>query len=121
MLFSNPFVVLQGLGGAVLMQRCAGDQAAKDAELTAVKRRVEAALGAGLSEKRLADLISLAQFQMVSRDARAFRSPTVILSMRPQRSVTMRCAPACYPCSLSLHNPGLLILQPAMLHYLDAH
>ncbi len=59
-----------------------------------MRHRVEAALGAGLCEKRLADLISLAQYQMVSRDARTFRSPTVVLSMRPQRSVTMRCAAA---------------------------
>ncbi|CAL8463328.1 g2862 [Coccomyxa elongata] len=65
-------------------------QAAKEAELVAVRARIEAALGAGVSGKRLADLMSLAQFQMLSRDARAFRSPTVVLSMRPQRSVTMR-------------------------------
>ncbi len=68
-------------------------QAAKEAELAAVRARIEAALGAGVSGKRLADLMSLAQFQMLSRDARAFRSPTVVLSMRPQRSVTMRCVP----------------------------
>jgi len=67
-------------------------KAVKDAELAAVKARIEAALGAGVAEKRLADLMSLAQFQMLSRDARAFRSPTFVLSMRPQRSVTMRCA-----------------------------
>lgn len=68
-------------------------QAAKEAELAAVRARIEAALGAGVSGKRLADLMSLAQFQMLSRDARAFRSPTVVLSMRPLRSVTMRCVP----------------------------
>lgn len=67
-------------------------KAAKDAELAVVKARIEAVLGAGVAEKRLADLMSLAQFQMLSRDARAFRSPTFVLSMRPQRSVTMRCA-----------------------------
>jgi hypothetical protein len=67
-------------------------QAAKEAELAAVRARIEASLGSGVSGKRLADLMSLAQFQMLSRDARAFRSPTVVLSMRPQRSVTMRCA-----------------------------
>ncbi|KAK9917488.1 hypothetical protein WJX75_004962 [Coccomyxa subellipsoidea] len=72
------------------IERFARMQAAKEAELAAVRARIEASLGSGVSGKRLADLMSLAQFQMLSRDARAFRSPTVVLSMRPQRSVTMR-------------------------------
>ena len=73
---------------------CMRDQAAKDAELAAVRARVEGALGAGVPGKRLADLMRLAQWQMLSRDARAFRSPTHVLSMRPARSTTMRCARA---------------------------
>ena len=45
---------------------------------------MEGALGrAGVPGKRLADLMRLAQWQMLSRDARAFRSPTHVLSMRP--------------------------------------
>ncbi len=87
--------------------RIAGVQAAKEAELAAVRARIEASLGAGVSGKRLADLMSLAQFQMLSRDAHAFRSPTFVLSMRPQRSVTMRCATPCHSChsSLSFQDP----------------
>ena len=67
-------------------------QAANEAELAAIRSRIEAALGAGVNEKRIADLLSLAQFQMLSRDARVVRSPTVVLSMRPQRSTTLRYA-----------------------------
>lgn len=66
-------------------------QAANEAELAAIRSRIEAALGAGVNEKRIADLLSLAQFQMLSRDTRTTRSPTVVLSMRPQRSTTLRC------------------------------
>ena len=65
-------------------------QAANEAELAAIRSRIEAALGAGVNEKRIADLLSLAQFQMLSRDSRVVRSPTVVLSMRPQRSTTLR-------------------------------
>ena len=67
-------------------------QAANEAELAAIRSRIEAALGAGVNEKRIADLLSLAQFQMLSRDTRTIRSPTVVLSMRPQRSTTLRCS-----------------------------
>jgi hypothetical protein len=73
-------------------------QAAKEAELAAVRRRLEGALGPGASEKRLADLLRLAQYQMLSRDARAWRSPTHVLAMRPARSTTMRCAGVPSPC-----------------------
>ena len=66
-------------------------QAANEAELAAIRSRIETALGAGVNEKRIADLLSLAQFQMLSRDTRVVRSPTVVLSMRPQRSTTLRC------------------------------
>jgi hypothetical protein len=65
-------------------------QAANEAELAAIRSRIEVALGAGVNEKRIADLLSLAQFQMLSRDTRVVRSPTVLLSMRPQRSTTLR-------------------------------
>ena len=67
-------------------------QAANEAELAAIRSRIEVALGAGVNEKRIADLLSLAQFQMLSRDTRTVRSPTVVLSMRPQRSTTLRCS-----------------------------
>ena len=72
-------------------------QAANEAELAAIRSRIEAALGAGVSEKRIADLLSLAQFQMLSRDTRTVRSPTVVLSMRPQRSTTLRYTPRSTP------------------------
>ena len=81
-----------------------------------MRARIETALGAGVSGKRLADLMSLAQFQMLSRDARAFRSPTVVLSMRPLRSVTMRCFPPlqshlCFPEVIKLYFLGRLGLD----------
>ena len=76
-----------------LSSHVAPAQAANEAELAAIRSRIEAALGAGVGEKRIGDLLSLAQFQMLSRDARVVRSPTVVLSMRPQRSTTLRCAP----------------------------
>ena len=73
-----------------LLSHVAPVQAANEAELAAIRSRIEVALGAGVNEKRIADLLSLAQFQMLSRDTRVVRSPTVVLSMRPQRSTTLR-------------------------------
>ena len=73
-----------------LLSHVAPVQAANEAELAAIRSRIEVALGTGVNEKRIADLLSLAQFQMLSRDTRVVRSPTVVLSMRPQRSTTLR-------------------------------
>ena len=79
-----------------LLYHVAPMQAANEAELAAIRSRIEAALGVGVTEKRIADLLSLAQFQMLSRDTRVVRSPTVVLSMRPQRSTTLRYSTASF-------------------------
>lgn len=41
-----------------------------------------------VSERRVADLMRLAQFRMLGADAGSFRSPTHALSSRPRRAVT---------------------------------
>ena len=39
-----------------------------------------------VSERRIADLMRLAQFRMLGADAGSFRSPTLALSSRPRMS-----------------------------------
>ena len=43
-----------------------------------------------VDEQRLQDLIKLAQYKMLSRDTRCWRSPTMVLAMRPKRTDTLR-------------------------------
>ena len=61
-----------------------------------MRARISAALGGRVGEKRLSDLAHLAQLQMLGgRDVQAWRSPTLVLARRPQRSTTMRCVSLC--------------------------
>ncbi|KAK9845785.1 hypothetical protein WJX81_002291 [Elliptochloris bilobata] len=60
-------------------------QAARAAEAEAVRERIAAALGTRVSDRKLGDLMRLAYFQMLGREARAWRSPTAILARRPLR------------------------------------
>lgn len=54
-----------------------------------------------VDEQRLQDLIKLAQYKMLSRDTRCWRSPTMVLAMRPKRTDTLRWA------TLRLHNTNI--------------
>eukprot|EP00884_Botryococcus_braunii_P012486 jgi/Botrbrau1/21238/Bobra.39_2s0036.1 len=63
---------------------------AQRAELDAIRDRLVAKFGDDISEKRMQDLLKLAHYKMLSREIRLWRSPTSVLAMRPQRSVTMR-------------------------------
>ena len=60
-------------------------QAARAAEAEAVRERIASALGTRVSDRKLGDLMRLAHFQMLGREARAWRSPTAILARRPLR------------------------------------
>lgn len=62
-----------------------GGQAARAAEAEAVRERIASALGTRVSDRKLGDLMRLAHFQMLGREARAWRSPTAILARRPLR------------------------------------
>ncbi|KAL3135393.1 hypothetical protein ABBQ32_007577 [Trebouxia sp. C0010 RCD-2024] len=59
-------------------------------DLAALQEQVIAKLGRQVDEQRLQDLIKLAQYKMLSRDTRSWRSPTTVLAMRPKRTDTMR-------------------------------
>ncbi|KAL3131311.1 hypothetical protein ABBQ38_000603 [Trebouxia sp. C0009 RCD-2024] len=59
-------------------------------DLAALQQQVIAKLGRQVDEQRLQDLIKLAQYKMLSRDTRSWRSPTTVLTMRPKRTDTMR-------------------------------
>ncbi|KAK9815279.1 hypothetical protein WJX72_000998 [[Myrmecia] bisecta] len=61
-----------------------------NAEMAVIQQRITKQLGYQISERRMADLIKLAQYKMLSRDPKTFRSPTMVLAMRPKRSDTMR-------------------------------
>lgn len=74
-------VTAEGLTSASLV----GGQAARAAEAEAVRERIASALGTRVSERKLGDLMRLAHFQMLGREARAWRSPTAILARRPLR------------------------------------
>ncbi|DBA84719.1 hypothetical protein WJX77_004824 [Trebouxia sp. C0004] len=59
-------------------------------DLAALQNQVIAKLGRQVDEQRLQDLIKLAQYKMLSRDTRSWRSPTMVLATRPKRTDTMR-------------------------------
>lgn len=59
-------------------------------DLAALQEQVFAKLGRQVDDQRLQDLIKLAQYKMLSRDTRSWRSPTMVLAMRPKRTETMR-------------------------------
>ncbi|DBA74772.1 TPA: hypothetical protein ACH3X2_009295 [Trebouxia sp. C0005] len=59
-------------------------------DLAALQNQVVAKLGRQVNEQRLQDLIKLAQYKMLSRDTRSWRSPTMVLATRPKRTDTMR-------------------------------
>jgi hypothetical protein len=81
----------ENIGGTHLGNLCALPlQKAQETELAAIRGRLIAKFGNEMTEKRLADLLKLAQFKMLSREIRMWRSPTTVLSMRPKRSMTMR-------------------------------
>lgn len=67
-------------------------QRAQRAELDSIRDRLRAKFGDDINEKRMQDLLKLAHYKMLSREIRLWRSPTSVLAMRPQRSVTMRSA-----------------------------
>ena len=50
-----------------------------------MRERIANALGTRVSDRKLGDLMRLAHFQMLGREARAWRSPTAILARRPLR------------------------------------
>ena len=56
-----------------------------------MRERIASALGTRVSDRKLGDLMRLAHFQMLGREARAWRSPTAILARRP-----LRCSPFLY-------------------------
>ena len=65
----------------------AGERQAAEAE---VRRRVEARVGGGMSQQRMADLVALAQCRTLAHRLRHARHATLLLAMRPQRSVANR-------------------------------
>lgn len=66
-----------------------------------VRQKLEARVAKGMSQKRLADLVALAQCRTLAHGLRHARSATLLLAMRPQRSIANRCVrhrpPACLP------------------------
>ena len=50
-----------------------------------MRERIATTLGTRVSDRKLGDLMRLAHFQMLGREARAWRSPTAILARRPLR------------------------------------
>lgn len=56
-----------------------------------VRRKLEARVGGGMSQQRMADLVALAHCRTLAHRLRHARSATLLLAMRPQRSVANRC------------------------------
>lgn len=94
-------------------------QKAQKAELDAIRERLRTKFGDEISEKRMQDLLKLAHYKMLAREIRLWRSPTSVLAMRPQRSVTMRSAtclclclpPLCAPSPASVRCPPSACLR----------
>ena len=69
-----------------------------------------------VDEQRLQDLIQLAQYKMLSRDTRSWRSPTMVLAMRPKRTDTMRyCIEITLYCQTSSHHTTCLCVYLAVM------
>ena len=64
--------------------------AATAAEQQEMRRKLEARVGGGMSQQRMADLVALAQCRTLAHRLRHARSATLLLAMRPQRSIANR-------------------------------